>query len=148
MPLEGEYAPSPRKWVRNQAETYERSGGTKGTTIGGKPVVLVTMLGARSGKIRKVPLMKIEHGGRYALVASDNGGPKNPVWYHNLRAHPRVELRDGPVTREMTAREITGEEKRTWWERAIAVWPDYAKYQRRTDRQIPVFLLEPADYRS
>lgn len=145
MPLDGDYVPSPRKWVRDQAERYERSGGTKGTTMRGKPVIVVTMLGARTGKIRKTPLMRVEHDGRYALVASDGGGPKNPVWYHNLRAHPQVELQDGPVKREMTAREVTGEEKAVWWERAVAEWPDYARYQRRTDRQIPVFLLEPVD---
>jgi F420H(2)-dependent quinone reductase len=145
MRLEGDYLPSPRKWVRDQAEKYEKSGGLKGNTLRGKPVVLVTMLGAKTGKIRKTPLMKVEHGGRYALVASDGGGPKHPVWYHNLRAHPRVELQDGPVKREMTAREITGDEKKVWWERAVAAWPDYATYQRKADRQIPVFLLEPAD---
>jgi F420H(2)-dependent quinone reductase len=142
MLLEGEYAPSPAQWVRDQVERYESSGGTAGTTLRGMPVVLVTMRGAKSGKLRKVPLMRVEHDGAYAVVASKGGAPENPRWYRNLVANPRVELQDGPVTREVTAREVYGEEKARWWERAVAAYPDYADYQKRTDRPIPVFVLE------
>jgi deazaflavin-dependent oxidoreductase (nitroreductase family) len=143
MSLDGEYEPSPAQWVRDQVEQYESSGGTEGTTLRGLPVVLLTTRGAKSGKIRKSPLMRVEHDGRYAVVASQGGAPKHPTWYHNLVAHPQVRLQDGPVVREMTARELTGDEKAEWWDRAVAAFPDYADYQRKTDRQIPVFLLEP-----
>lgn len=145
MPLEGEYEPSPTQWVREQVELYESSGGTKGTTLRdtGLPVVVLTTLGARSGKLRKTPVMRVEHEGRYAAVASLGGAPKHPVWYHNIKAHPRVELQDGPVRRDMTAREITGEEKAEWWKRAVEAFPPYAEYQQKTDREIPVFVLEP-----
>jgi F420H(2)-dependent quinone reductase len=145
MTFSGEYEPSPRQYVRDQVDTYERSGGTEGTTLRGKPVVIVTSEGARSGKVRKTPLMRVEHGGRYAVVASQGGSPKHPVWYFNLRAHPEVELQDGSVKRRMKARELSGEEKSIWWERAVEAWPDYANYQRKTDREIPVFVLEPTD---
>jgi deazaflavin-dependent oxidoreductase (nitroreductase family) len=147
MPLEGEYEPSPTKWVRDQVELYESSGGTRGTTLRGTdwPVILLTTRGAKSGKIRKTPLMRVEHEGRYAAVASLGGAPKHPVWYHNVKADPRVELQDGPVKREMTAREVTGAEKAEWWERAVAAYPPYADYQEKTDRVIPVFVLEPAE---
>ncbi|MFJ5775511.1 nitroreductase family deazaflavin-dependent oxidoreductase [Streptomyces sp. NPDC093094] len=145
MPLEGEYEPSPTKWVRDQVELYEGSGGTEGTTLfdTGLPVVVVTTVGARSGRIRKTPLMRVEHEGSYAAVASVGGAPKNPVWYHNLQADPRVELQDGPVKQDMKAREVTGEERQAWWERAVEAFPQYAEYQRMTDRTIPVFVLEP-----
>ncbi|MFG1784149.1 nitroreductase family deazaflavin-dependent oxidoreductase [Rhodococcus oryzae] len=143
MPLTGEYEPSPTKWSADQAELYERSGGTEGTTMQGKPVVLLTTKGARSGKLRKAPLMRVEHEGEYAIVASLGGAPKHPVWYHNVVADPHVELQDGPVKQDMIAREVTGDEKAVWWERAVAVWPDYAEYQKKTDRQIPVFVLTP-----
>jgi deazaflavin-dependent oxidoreductase (nitroreductase family) len=143
MPLTGEYEPSPTKWSADQAALYETSGGTKGTTMQGKPVVLLTTKGARSGKLRKAPLMRVEHEGEYAIVASLGGAPKHPVWYHNVIADPHVELQDGPVKRDMIAREVTGDEKAVWWERAVAVWPDYAEYQKKTDRQIPVFVLTP-----
>jgi deazaflavin-dependent oxidoreductase (nitroreductase family) len=143
MPLAGEYEPSPEKWVRDQVALYESSGGTEGTTLRGMPVIVLTTLGAKSGKIRKAPLMRVEHGGRYAAVASLGGSPKNPVWYANVVANPLVEVQDGPVRQDMTAREITGEEKAIWWERAVAAYPDYADYQTKTDRVIPVFLLEP-----
>jgi deazaflavin-dependent oxidoreductase (nitroreductase family) len=143
MPLEGEYEPSPTKWVRDQAERYEGSGGTKGTTMQGMPVVLLTTRGAKSGKLRKTPLMRVEHEGRYAAVASLGGAPKHPVWYHNVKAEPHVELQDGPVKRDMRAREVTGAEKAEWWERAVAAYPPYADYQKKTDRVIPVFVLEP-----
>jgi deazaflavin-dependent oxidoreductase (nitroreductase family) len=147
MPLEGEYEPSPTQWVREQVELYEGSGGTKGTTLRetGLPVIVLTTRGARSGKIRKTPLMRVEHEGRYAAVASVGGAPKHPVWYFNVTADPRVELQDGPVKRDMRAREVTGAEKAAWWERAVAAFPSYADYQEKTSRDIPVFVLEPVD---
>lgn len=147
MPLEGEYEPSPTQWVREQVELYESSGGTKGTTLldTGMPVILLTTRGARSGKIRKTPLMRVEHGGRYAAVASLGGAPQHPVWYHNVKSDPHVELQDGAEKQDMRAREITGAEKDAWWERAVAAYPPYADYQEKTDRVIPVFVLEPFD---
>ena len=146
MPLKGEYEPSPTKWVREQVELYESSNGTEGTTLmdTGLPVIVLTTLGANSGKIRKTPLMRVEHDGTYAAVASLGGAPKHPVWYHNVVADPRVELQDGGTRQDMTAREVTGEEKARWWERAVAAYPAYADYQTKTDREIPVFVLEPA----
>ncbi len=143
MPLTGEYEPSPSEWVRAHVEKYESSGGTEGTTMHGLPVVILTTQGATSGKLRKVPLMRVEHEDAYAVVASLGGAPKNPVWYYNVVANPVVELQDGPVKQDMVAREATGEEKALWWGRAIAAFPDYAEYQRKTDREIPVFVLEP-----
>ena len=119
------------------------SGGTDGTEMKGKPVILLTTIGAKTGKIRKTPLMRVEHDGEYAVVASLGGAPKHPVWYHNVKAHPRVELQDGTVTKDYEAREVFGDEKAAWWERAVAAWPDYADYQTKTDRQIPVFVLTP-----
>ena len=145
MPLQGEYEPSPAEWVRNQVEKYESSGGTAGTTLRGMPVIVLTSRGAKSGKIRKTPLMRVEHDGRYAAVASMGGAPTHPVWYHNIVAYPRLELQDAAVKRTMAAREVNGEEKEIWWERAVAAFPPYADYQRRTDRQIPLLLLEPVD---
>ncbi|MFD9324886.1 nitroreductase family deazaflavin-dependent oxidoreductase [Streptomyces sp. NPDC060065] len=147
MPLEGEYEPSPTKWVRDQVELYESSGGTKGTTLmdTGLPVIILTTLGAKSGKIRKTPLMRVEHEGRYAAVASLGGAPKHPVWYFNVKSDPRLELQDGAERREFTAREVTGEEKALWWERAVAAYPAYADYQKKTEREIPLFVLEPTD---
>ncbi|MGY5135705.1 nitroreductase family deazaflavin-dependent oxidoreductase [Streptomyces nigrescens] len=144
MPLQGEYEPSPAQWVRDQVELYETSGGEEGTTMRGMPVVILTTRGAKSGKIRKSPLMRVEHDGTYAVVASMGGAPRHPVWFHNLVADPRVELQDGPMRRDMTAREVTGTEKALWWGRAVEAWPDYDEYQKKTDRQIPVFVLEPA----
>src|SRR4029079_686050 len=143
MSTNTEYEPSPEQWVRDQVEEDERSGGTAGTTMQGKPVVILTTRGAKSGKIRKTPLMRVEHDGEYAVVASMGGAPTHPVWYHNLVAHPHVELQDGPVKRDYTAREVSGAERATWWERAVAAWPDYADYQTKTSRQIPVFVLTP-----
>jgi F420H(2)-dependent quinone reductase len=143
MPLDGQYEPSPDKRAREQVELYESSGGTQGLTLRGKPVVIVTTKGAKSGRLRKIPLMRVEHEGSYAIVASQGGAPKHPVWYFNLVVHPRVELQDGPAKQDMTSRELAGEEKAVWWERAVAAWPDYAAYQKRTDREIPVFVLEP-----
>lgn len=130
--------------MRDQVELYESSGGTQGTTLRDMPVVVLTTLGARSGKIRKSALMRVEHDGTYAVVASLGGAPKHPVWYHNVIADPRVELQDGPVRQDMIAREVTGDEKAVWWERAVEAFPDYADYQKKTDRVIPVFVLEPA----
>ncbi|WP_274564767.1 nitroreductase family deazaflavin-dependent oxidoreductase [Streptomyces spiramyceticus] len=144
MPLEGEYEPSPEKWVRDQVALFEGSGGTKGTTLRGMPVIILTTRGAKSGKIRKSPLMRVAHSGTYAIVASLGGAPRHPVWYHNVVADPRVELQDGPVRQDMTAREVSGEEKALWWERAVEAYPDYAGYQKKTEREIPVFVLEPA----
>ncbi|GHE06640.1 nitroreductase family deazaflavin-dependent oxidoreductase [Streptomyces alanosinicus] len=145
MPLEGEYEPSPTQWVREQVELYESSGGTKGTTLldTGMPVIVLTTRGAKSGKIRKTPLMRVEHEGTYAVVASLGGAPKHPVWYFNITSDPHVELQDGPVKQDMRAREITGEEKARWWDRAVAAYPPYADYQKKTSRTIPVFVLEP-----
>lgn len=146
MAVDGDYEPSPREWVRDQVELYEGSGGTQGTTLRdtGLPVVVITNRGARSGKVRKTPLMRVEHDGRYAAVASQGGAPTHPFWYYNFRADPRVELQDGPLRQEMTAREITGDERDEWWQRAVAAYPPYAEYQQKTTRQIPVFVLEPA----
>ncbi len=146
MPLTGEYEPSPRGWVREQVELFENSGGTQGTTLldTGLPVVIVTNVGARTGKLRKTPLMRVEHEGSYAAVASMGGAPTHPVWYHNLLKNPRVDVHDGPKRIEMIARELSGAEREQWWERAVAAYPPYAEYQAKTSRQIPVFVLEPA----
>ncbi|GAA3097352.1 nitroreductase [Streptosporangium carneum] len=145
MPLEGEYGPSPARWIREQVELYESSGGTRGTTLWdtGLPVVILTTRGARSGRLRKIPLMRVEHEGRYAAVASKGGFPRHPDWYFNLRSDPHVELRDGAVCQDMTAREVSGDERAEWWERAVAAYPTYAEYQEETDRVIPVFVLDP-----
>ena len=147
MPLDGTYEPSSQQWVRDQVELYESSGGTQGTTLldTGLPVVLITNRGARSGNLRKTPLMRVEHEGRYAAVASQGGAPTHPFWYANFLAHPHVELQDGPVRQDMTAREVHGEERAQWWERAVAAFPPYAEYQVRTEREIPVFVLEPVE---
>ena len=147
MPVEGEYGPSTRAWVRDQVELYEGSGGTQGTTLRetGLPVVIITNRGARSGKLRKTPVMRVEHDGSYAAIASQGGAPTHPRWYYNLRADPFVELQDGSHRRDMIAREVAGEERAQWWERAVAAYPPYAEYQQRTARQIPVFVLEPTD---
>ncbi|MFF7542840.1 nitroreductase family deazaflavin-dependent oxidoreductase [Streptomyces canus] len=156
MPLKGVYEPSTAQFVRDQVELYESSGGTEGTTLSvlvareedervrDLPVVILTTLGAKSGKVRKSPLIRVEHDGNYAAVASAGGAPKHPVWYHNAVADPRVELQDGPVRRDMLAREVTGDEKAVWWARAVEAFPDYAEYQKNTDREIPVLVLEPA----
>lgn len=143
MPLEGEYAPSPWDWAREQADKYVESGGTDATDMKGKPIIVLTTVGAKTGKLRRTPLMRVEHDGEYAVVASLGGAPKNPVWYYNIVKNPRVELQDGAVTRDYDAREVFGDEKAVWWERAVAAWPDYAEYQTKTERQIPVFVLTP-----
>jgi deazaflavin-dependent oxidoreductase (nitroreductase family) len=144
MPLDGEYEPSPSEYVANQVALYESSGGTEGNTRHDLPVVILTTLGAKSGKLRKTPLMRVEHDGRYAVVASKGGAPEHPVWYHNILAHPLVELQDGPVRRDMAAREVTGAEHDEWWGYCVAAFPPYAEYQTKTERLIPVFVLDPA----
>lgn len=143
MPLIGEYEPSPSEWAREQAELFERSGGEKGNTLRGLPIILLTSVGAKSGKLRKTPLMRVEHDGKYAVIASRGGAPTHPVWYFNLVQNPHVELQDGAVKRDYLAEEVSGEERDIWWERAVAAYPDYADYQQKTTRQIPVFVLTP-----
>ena len=146
MPLQGEYEPSPSAWVRDQVEAYESSGGAKANTLldTGLPVIIVTTRGAKTGKLRKTALMRVEHDGEYALVASMGGAPTNPVWYHNLIADPRaVTIQDGPEPFDTEVREVSGPERDQWWERAVAAYPPYAEYQTKTTRQIPVFVTAP-----
>jgi deazaflavin-dependent oxidoreductase (nitroreductase family) len=143
MPLSGDYEASPWDWVRKDADRIMETGSTDGSEMKGKPIILLTTIGAKTGKVRKTPLMRVEHGGEYAVVASLGGAPKHPVWYFNIKAHPRVELQDGEVSKEYEAREVFDDEKAAWWERAVEAWPDYADYQTKTDRQIPVFVLKP-----
>jgi deazaflavin-dependent oxidoreductase (nitroreductase family) len=145
VPLTGEYEPSSASWARDHVEAYENSDGAEGGEQQGSRVIILTYLGAKTGKIRKTPLMRVEHDGEYAVVASLGGAPQNPVWYYNLTANPHVELQDGPVKKDYQAREIHGAERETWWERAVEAWPDYANYQTKTTRLIPVFVLTPAD---
>ena len=140
MPLDGEREISPEGWVRDQTEKILATGTTDGVTVYDLPIVLVTIRGARSGKLRYTPLMRVEHDGRYALVASKGGAPEHPLWYRNLVANPHVELQDGTVTRDYDAREVSGDERARWWERAVAAYPPYAEYQERTSRQIPVLV--------
>jgi deazaflavin-dependent oxidoreductase (nitroreductase family) len=145
MPLQGEYAPSSQQWVRDQVEEYESSDGTKGTSLRGVPVIVVTSMGAKSGKLRKNPVMRVEHDGSYAAVASKGGAPEHPDWYGNLLGQPLVEVQDETAKGDYRARLLDGEEREQWWQRAVEVWPDYAEYQTKTDREIPVFILEPAN---
>ncbi len=145
MSLTGERVVSPEGWVRDQTEKILATGTTDGVTVYDRPIVLVTIRGVRSGKLRYTPLMRVEHDGRYALVASKGGAPEHPTWYHNLVANSHVELQDGTVTGEYDAREVTGDERATWWERSVAAYPPYAEYQEKTDRRIPVFVLEPRE---
>lgn len=143
MPLDGEYEPSPAQWVRDQVAAYERSGGQEANTLldTGLPVVIITTRGRKSGKIRKFPLMRVEHEGEYALLASNGGAPDHPVWYHNLKANPdAVTIQDGPAPFDVQVREVSGEERAKWWERAVQAYPAYAEYQTKTSRQIPVFV--------
>jgi deazaflavin-dependent oxidoreductase (nitroreductase family) len=142
MPLDGEYAPSPSDRAREQVELFERTNGQEGNTHDGLPIVVLTTRGAKSGKLRKTPLMRVEHEGRYAVVASMGGAPQHPVWYFNIVADPHVELQDGAEKWDMQAREVTGPEKEEWWARCVDAFPPYAEYQERTDRAIPVFVLE------
>ncbi|HVM41633.1 MAG TPA: nitroreductase family deazaflavin-dependent oxidoreductase [Acidimicrobiia bacterium] len=145
MPLEGEYEPSPWDWVADQVKLYEETGGEEGNLLKGLPIIVLTTRGAKSGKLRKTPLMRVTDGeGRYAAVASMGGAPKHPVWYFNVKADPHVVLQDGPLAKDYVAREVDGDERAEWWERAVAAYPEYADYQEKTDRVIPVFVLEPA----
>jgi deazaflavin-dependent oxidoreductase (nitroreductase family) len=145
MPLIGEYEPGKAAWARAQAELYEATNGQQGGDLRGRAVIVLTSVGARTCKLRKTALMRVEHDGVYAVVASLGGAPSHPVWYYNLKANPHVELQDGATKRDYMAREVTGDEKAVWWRRAVEAWPDYANYQTRTERQIPVFVLEPAE---
>ena len=145
MPLEGEYAPGTSEWSRRQAEAFEASNGQEANDMRGMPVVVLTTVGAKSGKLRKNPLMRVEHEGRYVVVASLGGAPKHPVWYYNVVANPHVELQDGANKRDYLAHEAEGEERELWWDRAVAAYPDYADYATKTDRVMPLFVLEPYD---
>ena len=143
MTLEGEYVPSRVGWVRDQVEAYERSGGQEANTLRdtGLPVIVVTMRGSKSGTVRKIALMRVEHDGEYALIGSYGGSPTHPVWVHNLRANPDdVSIQDGPEPFPVKVREVSGDERAAWWERAVAAFPTYAEYQRKTEREIPVFV--------
>ena len=142
MPIDGDYEPSAWDWVAKQVDQYESSGGTAGLTLQGKPVIVVSMRGRKSGKLRKAALMKVEHDGAYALVASKGGDPNHPGWYHNIVADPDVTVQDGTLVKDMRAREVDGTERGDWWERAVEAWPDYANYQRKTERTIPVLVVE------
>lgn len=144
MALEGTYQPGTWDWATKQVAAYEASGGEEANTIQGKPIVVITSRGAKSGLLRKNPVMRVEHDGVYAAVASKGGASDNPAWYANFRAYPEVDLQDGPEPRPFVARKISGDERATWWERAVAAFPTYAEYAEKTDREIPVFLLEPA----
>lgn len=145
MPLIGEYAPSTSAWAREQAELYERTNGAEGNDLRGRPVIVLTTLGAKTGMLRKTALMRVEHDGHYVVVASKGGAPENPVWHHNLRAHPLCELQDRAVKRDYRARLLEGDERAVWWQRACAAFPDYAAYQEKTERLIPLWVLEPVD---
>jgi len=145
MPLTGDYEPSTSDWARKQAELYEATDGAEGGDLRGRPVIVLTTVGAKTGKLRKTALMRVEHDGVYAVVASLGGAPKHPVWYFNIVAQPHVELQDRAVKRDYLAREITADEKALWWERAVAAYPPYADYQAKTEREIPVLVLEPMD---
>lgn len=145
MPLTGEYLPGTSEWARRQAETFEASAGAEANELRGVPIVVLTSVGAKTGRLRKTALMRVEHEGRYAVVASRGGAPRAPAWYWNLVHHPHVELQDGDVTRDYTVRELSGEERDLWWARASEVWPAYDDYQAKTDRLIAVFVLEPLD---
>jgi deazaflavin-dependent oxidoreductase (nitroreductase family) len=146
MTLTGEYVPSPQAWVRDQVDAYERTGGREANTLfdTGMPIIIVTTRGNRSGALRKTPLMRVEHDGEYALVGSQGGSPKDPVWVHNLRADPTaVMVQDGPEPWDADVREVTGDERAAWWERSVAAYPPYADYQAATEREIPVFVARP-----
>jgi deazaflavin-dependent oxidoreductase (nitroreductase family) len=143
MPIDGEYEPSPWKFAADQVELYERTGGAEGNTLQGKPVIILTTKGRKSGKVRKTPLMRVEDGGRYAVIASLGGAPKHPVWYLNLVESSEVTLQDGPRVMELRAREAQGDERERWWKRAAEAWPAYDEYQQKTDRKIPVIVLDP-----
>ncbi len=143
MPLVGEYEPSAAEWARTQAEKYEESNGAEANELRGRPIVVMTSIGAKSGKLRKTPIMRVEHDGRYAVFASKGGDDKNPTWYYNVTANSHVELQDGAVKRDYLAHVAEGAEREEWWARGVATWPDYDTYATKTDRQIPVFVLVP-----
>jgi deazaflavin-dependent oxidoreductase (nitroreductase family) len=143
MPLEGHYEPSPVDWVRKQVEQYESSDGREGNTMKDLPVIVLTTKGARTGNLRKSPLMRVEHDGRYLIVASLGGAPTHPVWYHNAVANPTVEVQDGPIRQDMATRELDGDEREVWWKRAVDAFPPYAEYQEKTSRVIPILICEP-----
>ena len=146
MPLEGEYEPGVAEWARVQAEKFEASDGAEANDLRGRPIIVLTTKGAKTGKLRKTALMRVERDGRYAVVASKGGAEVHPTWYWNLKAHPHVELQDGAVKKDYTARELEpGADRDAWWEAAVATWPDYADYQTKTDRLIPVFELTPVE---
>lgn len=145
MPLTGEYKPSTSDWAREQAEKFEASGGAEANLLRGRPIIVLTTVGAKTGALRKTALMRVEHEGRYAVVASRGGAPDEPKWAGNMRRNPHVELQDGAVKRDYTARELSGAERAEWWDRAVEAWPDYANYEKKTSRLIAVFLLEPRD---
>lgn len=141
MPLTGEYAPSPSDWAREQAEKFEATGGAEANEIMGRPIIVLTSVGAKSGQLRKTPLMRVEHDGEYAVVGSLGGAPKNPVWVYNLRKNPLVEVQDGEVKQDYTAREVSGAERDVWWERSVAAYPPYQEYTEKTGREFPIFVL-------
>jgi deazaflavin-dependent oxidoreductase (nitroreductase family) len=143
MPLSGEYEPSNSEWAQDQTDTILKNGTTDGVQVADRPVILLTYRGKKSGKVRKIPLMRVEHEGRYAVVASKGGAPEHPAWYTSIVAEPHVELQDGTVTKDYTAREVSGDERSEWWTISVAAYPPYAEYQEKTERQIPVFVLEP-----
>jgi deazaflavin-dependent oxidoreductase (nitroreductase family) len=148
MTLQGEYVPSKADWVREQVERFESSGGTEATVLErtGDPIVVITSVGAKSGVLRKNPVMRVERDGKYLAVASKGGAPENPEWYHNFVAHPEVDLQDGPVKKTYRVRLLEdGPERDDWWQHAVATWPTYAEYQQKPDRLIPLFVLEPVD---
>ena len=143
MPLTGEYQRGTADWANEQLDLFERTNGAEGNTLKGRPIIVLTSVGAKSGKLRKTPLMRVENDGRYAVVASRGGAPTHPTWYFNLVAEPHVELQDGAVKRDYIAHVATGEERTEWWARAVEAWPDYEAYTKRTDREIPLFVLVP-----
>ena len=143
MPLTGEYARGTADWANEQLDLFERTNGAEGNTLKGRPIIVLTSVGAKSGKLRKTPLMRVEHDGEYAVVASRGGAPTHPTWYYNLVANPHVELQDGAEKRDYVAHVATGEERTAWWARSVEAWPDYEAYTKRTDREIPVFVLVP-----
>jgi deazaflavin-dependent oxidoreductase (nitroreductase family) len=143
VPLTGEYARGTADWANEQLDLFERTNGAEGNTLKGRPIIVLTSVGAKSGKLRKTPLMRVEHDGEYAVVASRGGAPTHPTWYYNLVANPHVELQDGAVKRDYVAHVATGEERTEWWARSVEAWPDYEAYTKRTDREIPVFVLVP-----
>jgi deazaflavin-dependent oxidoreductase (nitroreductase family) len=147
MTIQGEYVPSKQDWVREQVERFEATNGAEANTLRdtGDPIVVITSIGAKSGKVRKNPVMRVEKDGNYVAVASKGGAPQHPEWYFNFLAHPVVDLQDGPDKRAYRARLLSGQERTQWWQYAVDTWPTYAEYEKRTDREIPVFLLEPID---